>query len=1044
MTPRLSSNPPFLGRATELAQLTGLLDETVAGRPQIAVLRGAAGIGKTRLAEEAALVARSAGFRVASGRGWPDGDAPPFWPWRAVLADLGADPRILDDSHTSQEPGRFARFVAVLEQLRAASRVSPLHILLDDAHLADPASLLLAGFVSRERQLPVSFLLACRDDDDAAASAGSVALLSDLMRHAVVIALGGLPNDIAGAYLEAFSDAETDPDLLRVMISITKGNPLHLRSVAFGSHRGAGGIARGLERAIGEQLDRLADGDRRLVGVAALLGADVSIHDVARITDSSPAAVGESFSRAANAGLIDPVEGGIRFVHDLVRRQAAGCLALTDRLAAHARAAESLVGPQPDRVARRAYHALVAAGRSTADAERAVAIARDAARALKNADGPESAAALLGRAVEVQAAALPDTPAAPLAVEHAEAVLSCGRLAESRPLFQHAARVAEHEGDATALARAALGLGGLWISEHRLESEAASMLALQHRALDALPTGDRVLRARLTARLTAEAAYRGGGISPVLDALEDARRTGDAYATAEALSLAHHALLMPAYTQRRLAMATELVSMAGAAGDGLLTLVGLCWRAVDLFHLGHPRAPAALEELTIRADALRCRCVSFIAHAMRVMLAIRAGAFERAEADAAACFALGSEVGDADAVAYHGAHLSAIRYFQGREAELADFAATISASPTLIGQRERAFAAAAAIFALRAGRPQPAQALLQQLARDGLGSIPASSSWLTTVFIVAELTQTLDATRVAKAAYDALLPYAHLPVMPSLAVVCFGSVHRSLGAAAATCGNLDLAIEHLSAAVSANEELRHRPAAIQARAELGLARLRRGSGDDRAHARGLLQEAIDEGEALGMTGLVARWRQATASLLPADRAEARFAVMAQVQGGKWRVAFDDQVATVRHRVGLHYLSQLVGAPDRGIPALALVLQGDPEPEDGTRDPLMDAKALAAVRERIGSLRNLSDPSLDESDELEALTRELARGTGLGGRLRSFADAPERARTAVRKAIKRAIDEIAAANPALGRHLVSRVETGTVCCYHSRAFAAGRP
>jgi hypothetical protein len=274
--------------------------------------------------------------------------------------------------------------------------------------------------------------------------------------------------------------------------------------------------------------------------------------------------------------------------------------------------------------------------------------------------------------------------------------------------------------------------------------------------------------------------------------------------------------------------------------------------------------------------------------------------------------------------------------------------------------------------------------------------------------------------------------------MPSLAVVCFGSVHRALGAAAATCGNLDLAIEHLGAAVSANEELGHRPAAIQAGAELGLARLSRGSGDDRAHARELLQAAIEEGERLGMNGLVERWREVLPRVLPAGHPEPPQTAMTAVHGGKWRIICDGEVATVHDRVGLHYLSQLVAAPDRAIPALALVLHGDAEPEDGRRDPVMDARALAAVRDRIDSLRRLSNPSPDDRDELAALTRELARATGLGGRLRSFADAPERARTAVRKAIKRAIDEIAAANPVVGRHLASRIETGMVCCYHSRA------
>ena len=54
----------------------------------------------------------------------------------------------------------------------------------------------------------------------------------------------------------------------------------------------------------------------------------------------------------------------------------------------------------------------------------------------------------------------------------------------------------------------------------------------------------------------------------------------------------------------------------------------------------------------------------------------------------------------------------------------------------------------------------------------------------------------------------------------------------------------------------------------------------------------------------------------------------------------------------------------------------------------------------------------------------------------------FADAPERARTAVQKAVKRAIDEIAAANPAIGQHLARRVETGATCCYRPESGSIG--
>ncbi|MEV5557401.1 hypothetical protein AB0L44_27425 [Nonomuraea wenchangensis] len=53
-------------------------------------------------------------------------------------------------------------------------------------------------------------------------------------------------------------------------------------------------------------------------------------------------------------------------------------------------------------------------------------------------------------------------------------------------------------------------------------------------------------------------------------------------------------------------------------------------------------------------------------------------------------------------------------------------------------------------------------------------------------------------------AYALLSPYAGLPVIGSLGVVCFGSVEHPLGMAALTMGDLDLAVRHLRAAVQAN------------------------------------------------------------------------------------------------------------------------------------------------------------------------------------------------------------------------------------------------
>jgi hypothetical protein len=48
--------------------------------------------------------------------------------------------------------------------------------------------------------------------------------------------------------------------------------------------------------------------------------------------------------------------------------------------------------------------------------------------------------------------------------------------------------------------------------------------------------------------------------------------------------------------------------------------------------------------------------------------------------------------------------------------------------------------------------------------------------------------------------------------------------------------------------------------------------------------------------------------------------------------------------------------------------------------------------------------------------------------------RHFTNNAERARTAVRKAIKRAIDKIDRVDATIGRHLHSSVTTGSVCSY----------
>jgi tetratricopeptide (TPR) repeat protein len=693
--------------------------------------------------------------------------------------------------------------------------------------------------------------------------------------------------------------------------------------------------------------------------------------------------------------------------------------------------------PWAERLARRAVHAVSAASQSVDDARAAVEACRTAAQALCRFGAPERAVELLGHAVAANAAA-DDAggadPSARLLVERARAVLACGRLADARPLFSEAAAVAEVEGDHIAFADAALGRGGIWLNEHRSMAEADQVVGLQRRALAMLPDSERSRRVRLEARLVAETAYRRGDPEPVLAVLDRARELDDRAAQADVLSLTHHVLLAPRHAHHRLALADELIAAASEADDAVLTLIGRCWRTVDLFLLGDPTADRMHAALRHRADELAVEAIGFVADSIEVMRLMRAGRLEEAEVAAEQCFARGSAAGDADALAWYGGQLVAIRWLQGRADEVLPVVEEIAASPTL-SEAEFGYVAAVACVAAACGELDRARAALDRLVARGLPSLPESSTWMVTMFMVADAARVLGDAAAARAAYDLLFPYAELPVMASLAVLCFGSAHRALGIAALTFGDVDLAVDHLEAAVTANRRLGNRPFATTAAGDLAEALLQRNGLGDRDAAVNLLRAAAAEARAMGMDANSSRWVER------ADAIEGRTATL-RFRGAHWSIEFDDVHTVIADRVGMRYLATLVGNPGIDVSALELAgnIQGGPRPR---RDQVLDETSKTAYRRRIEELtaeldaadrRGVAEHSARIQAELDAVVAHLAAATGLGGRLRSFPSDDERARTGVTKAIRRAVDEITSSCPALGAHLRASIVTGLSCRY----------
>jgi hypothetical protein len=603
----------------------------------------------------------------------------------------------------------------------------------------------------------------------------------------------------------------------------------------------------------------------------------------------------------------------------------------------------------------------------------------------------------------------------------ARALHDDGDLATSRQRFDEAYRLAETERDWAGLAQAAVGLGGIWVHEHRGLTDSALIESRLRHALSVVDGPAETVRIR--ARLAAEADYRDGTDGRILAVVAEARSLGDPAVLAEAVSLAHHCVLGPARARQRHALADELIQLAHRTSRRGDLLIGLLWKAVDLLLDGDPHADrsfAELREQLRRADHLAIR---YVLEAVDVMRAIRGGHLDRAAERAEQCRATGARAGDVDAAGWHGAHRIAIAWFQGRVATLLPEIRAMAGSPAL-SVVDNSFVAALAVAEAAAGEHRLARGTLARLAGRGLAALPRSASWLVTLYAVVEAAHLVGDVELSAQAYELLAPHADRPMTGSLGIVCFGSVRLALGVASLTMDDPDRAVEHLRRAVRHSQALGHWPAVVLSRARLAQALIGRA---DLAEAAAVLRQAGEEAAQLGL------------ALPTFVEGSAPPAAHSHRHGARWQIRLGARSVWVRHSKGMAYLAVLIANPGGEI--LAADLAGGTA--EVSAQAVLDDEAKRAYRRRLAELDEAIDRFEERGDDGGALRArqergwlidQLAAASGLLGRSRRFSDGAERARISVGKAIRRALDQIEAADPVIGAHLRANVWTGMRCGY----------
>ena len=340
----------LIGRGAERERIERLLSHARRGRSGALVVRGEAGIGKTTLLRYAVDLAEAMTVVTATGIESESEvefsgllelcrpllqllDAIPERQAATLRATLGLGP--------SREGDRFAVGAATLSLLAEAGEANAVVVLVDDAQWLDRASADAVRFAARRLDADrVSFLFAVRDDE----------LHSADWSGFDEIRLAGLDLESARTLLARSTGTELTDDVSARIHAATGGSPLALTELPglLSPEQFAGTASledplptgASVEQAFGRRAKALPQGTQRALLVAAastsrevetvaaalhVLGLDTSV-----------------LGPAEDAGLLESVDGRLRFRHPLVRSAVYHAAAPSERRAAHRAVAESL------------------------------------------------------------------------------------------------------------------------------------------------------------------------------------------------------------------------------------------------------------------------------------------------------------------------------------------------------------------------------------------------------------------------------------------------------------------------------------------------------------------------------------------------------------------------------------------------------------------------------------------------------------------------------------------------------------------------------
>ncbi|WP_435858445.1 helix-turn-helix transcriptional regulator [Streptomyces milbemycinicus] len=364
-----SVSPVFVGRAEELSTLTDALARAAAGEPQVLLVGGEAGVGKSRLVDEFLIGATAAGATAAVGGCVEIGvDGLPFAPVSTVLRSLrrklgdeldravaGQEgelarllPELGETARESREEDSRARLfeltVRLLERL-AADRT--LVVVVEDLHWADRSTRELLGYLFRSMISARLLVVATYRSDDIHRRHPLRPFLAEIDRMRAVrrIELPRFNRSEVRAQIAGINGARPERALVDRVFERSDGNAFFVEEIARSISEGCStGLSESLRDLLLVRVEALPEEAQQVVRILAEGGSSVEYELLRAAVRLGEDDLIDALRVAVGANILRPSgdDSGYRFRHALVREAVADDLLPGERSRINRRYAEAL------------------------------------------------------------------------------------------------------------------------------------------------------------------------------------------------------------------------------------------------------------------------------------------------------------------------------------------------------------------------------------------------------------------------------------------------------------------------------------------------------------------------------------------------------------------------------------------------------------------------------------------------------------------------------------------------------------------------------